>query len=99
VFIPYSVPDEVPYDSVNCGRSGVLSVFLRSAELRNYMEQHILEADSNASTVVVRVVKCDKRGNPFPWGYNWATLFQGEENIGTRSSMLEESQNGDSEIW
>jgi hypothetical protein len=46
-----------------------------------------VEAGSNTSTVALRVVRGDER-KPGAWGYNWATLFLRDINMGTWPSRL-----------
>jgi hypothetical protein len=50
---------------------------------------HRVEAGSNISTVALRVVEGDEKGNQC-LGYNWATLFLGDINKGTWPSRLGE---------
>jgi hypothetical protein len=48
-----------------------------------------VDADSNTSTAGLRVVGGNER-EPSAWGFNWATLFMGDINMGTWSSRLGE---------
>jgi hypothetical protein len=50
-----------------------------------------VEAGSNNSTVVLRVVGGDEKGTQY-LGYNWATLFLGGMNTRTWHSRFGESQ-------
>jgi hypothetical protein len=50
-----------------------------------------VEANSNTSTVALRVVRGNEKGTQC-WGYNWATVFLGDINTGTWPSWLEESR-------
>jgi hypothetical protein len=57
-----------------------------------------VQAGSNTSTVALRVVGRDEKGTQC-LGYNWATLFLEDINMGTWPSTLEESRIWDSKIW
>jgi hypothetical protein len=55
------------------------------------IELPCVEAGLNTPTEALRVVGSDKR-EPSAWGYNWATLFLGDINMGTSPSRSGESQ-------
>jgi hypothetical protein len=57
-----------------------------------------MQAGSNTSTVVLRVVGGDEK-EPGAWGYNWAILFLGDTNTGTGRSRLGESRIWHNKIW
>jgi hypothetical protein len=57
-----------------------------------------MEAGSNTSTVALRLVGVTKR-EPSAWGYNSATMFLKDKNMGTWPSKLVESLIWDSKIW
>jgi hypothetical protein len=47
-----------------------------------WFESARVETGSNTSTVTLRVAGGDEKENS-AWGYNWATLFLGDNNMGT----------------
>jgi hypothetical protein len=64
----------------------------------SWNSQPSIEAGSNTSTVVLRVVWGDEKGTQCP-GYSWATLFPGDVNTGTWPSRLGEPGIWEIEIW
>jgi hypothetical protein len=68
------------------------TVFSIWSDQRLYNEnKHFLEEGYNTSTVALQVVRGDER-ELSAQGYNWATLFIGDINMGTWTSRLRESK-------
>jgi hypothetical protein len=59
-----------------------------------FRENSVFKAlvDSGSNTFTLRCESEATKREPSAWGYNWATLYLGDINTGTWSSMLRETR-------